>query len=356
MSNESEHNQVFDIEIGRNWPEQIIVDHAPYWRAWRKQAPSVMPSVVRIYDLIGRAWIQFANGKNLGPQLMMDWMQFVVGIQSAKSESGKITAQHANKYRAVVRTYLRWLRLMGAIERDPSDCMQRLRQEPAAPKQVYTHEEYLKMVAYGMEHAEHDTHLWLLTLGYHTGMSISDCCNLKWDEVHLPDDGPCFIRRMRRKMVRFGIKSMCTIPIIAGSELWVWFKKLQRRANADRECGEVVEFVHQEASDMPITEGKHASGQMAAFITAALGGEEARKGRSFRNLRNTFASRLINAGTDCVLVAKMTGHQSIQQLADYLVPDQATMQEAVLKGIRFVEGKVVLPAESNDNKALPSGS
>ena len=349
MNSEAER---FDIEIGRNWPEQIIVDHAPYWRAWRRHADPVEPKSQEIYRVVGRSWIAFANGKNIGPRLMMDWMRYVTSkpalAKTAKAAGACICNRRVEKYRYIVGSYLRWLHLMGAITQNPSDCMPKVRPTPPSQKLIFTHEEYLRMVEYGRQYGSLDTQLWLLTLGYHTGMSLIDCCTLRWEQVELPEDGPCFIRRMRSKLAkRYGTKCMCTIPIIVGSELWVWFKQLQRKANYEgEEAG--IDFVHQEAAEMSITYPPQPTFEMSAFIKAALGADQ--KNRTFRNLRNTFASRLINSGTDSVLVSKMTGHKTVAQLADYVVPDQGAMQEAILKGIRFVEGKTILPAEK---KSIP---
>lgn len=333
----SEPNQKLEIELGRNWPEQIIVDHEPYWRAWRRHARKCNDRVEEIYDTIAQILCACANGKNLNPQLMLDFMQTVAARQSLTSESGIITNQHANRYRSAVRGYLKWLYLMGAIERDPGDCLPRLKKQPLPPKEIYTHEEYLHMVKYGEELGSRSTELWLVILGYHTGMSLVDCCTLNWNEVHLVDDGPCFIRRMRAKLVtRLGTKSMCTVPILAGGELWVRLKRLQsrREMEVDRIAG--VEFVHHAASLWYGENHQNASHAMCRFISGALGKD--RGERTFRNLRNTFASRLINAGTDCVLVSKMTGHQTVQQLAEYVIPNQEAMQKAILNGMRFVEG------------------
>ena len=345
-SNNSEAGPVIDINIGRNWPEQIIVDHAPYWRAWRKQA-TCKYRMEDNYLFVGRVWIPFANGKNIGPQLMIDWMQAVMSRVSRKkcNKTGFISNGHAVKYRAYVKSYLTWLYTVGAIEVNPSDCLPKVRSPVPAEKTVYTHEEYLRMVAYGEEHAIWTTHLWILMLGYHTGMSLVDCCTLQWNMVDLPEDGPCFIKRIRTKLeLRYGTKASCTIPIIAGSELWRWFKGLQRRYLAEMDRRDGTEFVHQQAANFSLDSFVTPTVEMNAFIEAALGKD--RNGRTFRHLRDTFCSRLINAGVDSIVVSKMTGHQKVTQLAVYVVPDQTTLQNALLKGIRHVESKTQLPEKT----------
>jgi len=345
----NEPDEKFEIEIGRNWPEQVIVDHAPYWRAWRRQVKPISKVSEETYDVAGRAWVAFANGKNLGPRLMLEWIKHVTSFPSNKNSTGVICNRRAEKYRFAVTAYLRWLYLMGAITQDPSGCMPKLNATPSGPKFIFTHEEYLRMVKFGTDHGGHATALWLVILGYHTGMSLVDCCTLRWEQVELPDDGPCFISRVRSKMAsRLGTKAVCTIPILAGSELWVWFKKLQRQAKY--EGVPAKDFVCNEAAELALEYRPGPTFMMTHYISDALG--EDRKARTFRHLRNTFASRLINSGADSVLVSKMTGHQTLTQLAAYVIPDQATMQAAVLKGLRHVEGKTILPAETKNQSDI----
>jgi len=347
MSNDAE--QMLELELGRNWPEQIIVDHAPYWRAWRKQGTCGV-EMQQFYALVGRHWILFANGRNLGPQLMVEWLEHVRSLGKGRGALVKLRDHQVNKYRMVVRAYLRWLYLMGAIMKDPGDCMPKVRPTPPAEKLIYTHQEYKRGIAYAEAHPEYMMEEWLWVLGYHSGMSLVDCCLLNWSEVELPDNAPCVIRRVREKLrCRYGMRAMSIIPIITGGELWVWFKRLERRREREFERDGEKVYVHPEAADECEKNHRFPSSRMISFITSALGKD--RNGRNFRHLRNTFASRMINAGNDSVLVSKMTGHKSLTQLADYVIPDQGSMQEAVLKGMRFAEGEPKIPAQDNDQTA-----
>lgn len=325
-----------EIELGRNWPAQIIVDHAPYWRAWRKQVPPIKANSEAMLELIGQTFIRFANGKNLGPRLMIEWMEHVRKIPGNKKGT-TIGNSWAGKYRATIKAYIRWLFLCGAITNDPSECLPIVRTPVPAPKRVFTHEEYLKVRDYGMEHGR-ATEVYLWTLGYHSGMSLVDCLSLTWRDVKLVDGGASFIHRVREKMGRrTGEQSRSIIPIIAGGELWVWLKRQQREHELDLDRTGDGDYVRQEAGiwwenkrlDQP-------SETMANFIRSALGKDVA-DGRTFKHLRNTFASRLINSGIDAVLVSKMTGHSNVNQLAEYVLPDLTVMQDAILKALRRVE-------------------
>jgi integrase len=332
--------------IGRHWPEQIIVDHWPFWRAWMK-TKTIGEDRRRVNELVGRQWAEFANGKQLGPQLMVDWMQLV---RSRTGIKGRMLCEaRVNIWRMITAAYLRWIHLMGAIEKDPSVCLPKCRKTPPTQKAVFTHEEYLRMVKYGEDNG-YTTELWLLTLGYHSGMSIVDCCTLRWTEVQLEDNGPCYIRRIRTKLSpRYGIRAMCTIPIIVGNELWCWFKRFQkiRTEQLAFEREEHLQYVSQAAVDLMETSGMEATWTMSTFIRRALGQDH--KGRTFKHLRNTFCSRLINSGTDSILAAKMTGHADPKQLADYVVPEQEAMQGAVLRAWRHVENKPLLAPSAIQN-------
>lgn len=337
-----------EIELGRNWPEQIIVDHAPYWRAWRRQAPEIEASSAREYDRIARHWIPFANGKDVKPQLLLAWSEYCRKLPSRYSKTGVLDLRTLGVYHRKVKSYLHWLHTVGALSIDPSGCMPFVRGPAPEPKLIFTHEEYQQMVKVASNGGAYVSLGvdWLIVLGYHTGLSLVDCATLKWEDVIIREDGPCFVKRIRRKMrSRQGTKATSMIPIIVGGELWVWFKRRERRRHENSERGEGIDYVHQDAAQAH-TEGDGITLRTALsdLFKEALG--EKRAGRSFRHLRNTFASRLINAGNDSLLVSKMTGHSRLDQLSDYVVPDQSAMQQAILRGLRHAEGTPPLPAHT----------
>ncbi len=329
------NNELGNLEFGRGWPEQIIYDHAPYWRKWREES-NISPISEEMYTLTAKYWIPFANGKNLGPALMREWVAYMDELMKKNG----CTIYRSRRYHNRVKSYLRWLHINGAIDRDPGVVIKPMTDPPPKPKLIFTHEEYHQLTRPGNYLS------WLITLGYHTGYSLGDCCNLVWDDVHIEGDKPSYIKIIRKKMLsRRGAGATAVVPIIVGSELWVWLKRWESEREPilglDLVCGEAWEAYQERTVHHEL---------IMRFRPY--------KPRSFRNLRNTFCSRLINSGTDAVLVAKMTGHSSLTQLADYVAPDLEAMQQAVLRGLRYAESGYTLPSrpgeESSTSLASPT--
>ena len=331
-------------ELTRLWPPQTIANHEVWFNAWRtSQQGNVAPRTEDHYTFIGQQWISFANGKAITPRLMLDWHQFLLG----KEFRGKpIRLHRIAKYHFVVRKYLRWMMNCGIIKQDPSAFLPTMRTEPDPPAGNWTHDEYVAVTKWAEGRQEYQLPLWLWVLGYHTGMSMTDCCGLKWSEVTLRSDGPCFIRRPRNKLVRsLGDKAACVIPVLVGGELWRWLKRLERDRPPD------AEFVHRDAAIAFEHGGRRLRDRISRMTSAALG---ATQKRSFRNLRNSFATRLVNSGADAILVSKMTGHQNLKQLADYVVADIDSMQNVLHQSLRWAEQQGKPAAAAKNVLSLPT--
>lgn len=275
--------------------------------------------------MLMKRWAVIANGKNLDPLLIMEWNE---SLKSSTVNTGTLS-----RYQGYIRAFLAWMKGVGAIKMDPSLVLSRFPQHPSRRMIPFTHSEYERIVAYGEAHPERYALVtWLVVLSYHTGFSFIDCCHLRWDEVFIDPNGPCYIQRVRLKMQsRTGNRSMCTVPIIVGGELWNWLLRLSKAHMA------TSDFVHPEAVAFYQHSRVAAIRHFPQLFNAALGGWRNRKGRTFRCLRNTFCSRLLNAGVDPILVSKMTGHTRLEQLSVYVTPDIRVMQEAVLRGLNHVK-------------------
>lgn len=326
--------------IAKNWPEQIVDDYMPYAHAWRNQYPGESPRTRERHIRLFKEWSMLANGKNLTPTLVMEWNEHL-----RKTARNGSTMARAN---GTLRAFLGWLKGVGVIIMDPSLALAKFPACPSKPTAIFTHAEYEKIVAYGEEHPE-DFALatWLVVLAYHTGMSMIDCCKLRWDEVMIDPSGPCYIQHYRLKMShRGGTKAKCIIPIVVGGELWNWIMRMAKayRGKSDSVNPEAITFYENRR-----LEPKRIFHRL---FSRALGSRN-RKGRTFRCLRNTFCSRLLNAGVDPVLVSKMTGHSRLDQLAVYVTPDVRVMQEAIQRGLKFVNTTdevltIPLPALTGD--------
>jgi site-specific recombinase XerD len=102
--------------------------------------------------------------------------------------------------------------------------------------------------------------------------------------------------------------------------------KKQERFNYVRHDG-IRDFVHQDAPGLH--QCKFASIYrdfrnifQRAGITPTL---------TFKHLRNTFCSNLVNSNTNLALVCKMTGHQNVTTLLRYLKPDWQSLQDGLAR-------------------------
>lgn len=345
--------------LGRNWPEQIIERYDDYYRIWRAQyKDQLAPRTEEHYASLGREWCRFANGKNLTPGLLLAWHGALLrrpSMDCPRFRGRTILPEQINKMNARIRKFLGWLKLVGVIGADPSVALPNLREPEPPPPKLYLHEEYLKIVQYGSTRPKLEPILFLIVLGYHTGMGLVDCCHLRWDEVVLRDNEPSYIQKTRAKLRRLmGRKSLFTIPIIPGSELWVWMKRMEARRPFNYKRQDGIEYVHQDLPGMYDNQQPPLSNLIVkSMIKPALGSWQAVGGRSFRHFRNSFCSRLINAGVDSLLVSKMTGHSTLVQLSGYVLPNLRAMQEALVSALRWAEGESG-PDMPRNFLALPS--
>lgn len=323
--------------LGRNWPEQRVERYDGFYEIWRSQFPDLRPRSCDDYAVMGAHWCKFANGKNLNPRLMLDWHLHVMSILRPGSLSKKISMSRVGRHHSVVRKFLAWLKTMGVIEHDPSMALPPVSHTPPPPRKTFSHDEYKRIVAFGSARPTYHCQTWLTILSYHTGMSLVDCAYLKWDEVVLSDDGPSYIHKPRAKMrTRLGRQAIFTVPIVAGGELWQWIKRLESRRHKTYSRTDGIEYVHDDAVLWYECPEPKISERLRRFFAKALSWQGLGK-RSFRHLRNTFCSRLINSGSDSLLVAQMTGHQRLEQLSEYVLPDIRALQDAVVRGMRWIE-------------------
>jgi integrase len=334
-------NQITPVEIevlGANWPEQIIPSYDRFYKIWRSQyASELSKSSVDDYWAMGMHWCAFANGKSLTPRLMLEWHLWLMDLKRPNSPTKKIAPARVNRHHSVIKKFLRWLKVMGVITLDPSLALPTLRTPAPAPRKKFEHEEYLRIISYGSRLPNRHCQTWLTMLGYHTGMSLVDCAHLKWDEVVLRDDAPSYIQKIRAKLrARLGRKATCMIPIVAGGELWRWIKRLESRRHKNYKRLDGIDYVHQDAPLFYACDNPTISERMRSFFAEELSWRGI-EGRSFKHLRNSFCSRMINSGNDAVLVSQMTGHQRLEQLAEYVVPDIRALQDAMIRALRWVE-------------------
>lgn len=234
-----------------------------------------------------------------------------------------------------IRSFLLWLYEMGFVPRDYRNLlpMQKMPTRPDPP--LWSDEEYETVKDYCKDRAWAQLPLWLWILAYRTGMEMKDCCHLRWCDVELNIDGPSFIDVYRIKLHMHGDKARCLIPVIPGTDIHEWLLKLKtvNKFDRPREDG-ITDYVHIDAPSS-YSDNRFHDELFDDFHTIWEQTGVRKKGRTFRHLRHTFCSNLINSGAQFSLICRMTGHQNMSTLLRYLKPDRRSLQENLAKAFEY---------------------
>lgn len=305
-----------------------IMSMRDLWDVWVELKGDIAPYTRGEYNLIGNRFCTFMDGRQLEPMAMVEF------VQDWRKTAGN---NRINGYMFRVGGFLKFLKKMHYINEDLWEAIPKLPAEATAPAQIFTDEDYNKIKAYCTDREWTQPHLWLFILSYHTGMSLVDCAYLRWRDVHLNENGPSFIEIHRIKTKRLGQKALCQIPIIPFTDVHEWLLKLKKveHLNYKRHDG-ITDFVHQDCPGLYDCTFQHFRGDFKNICKRC--GVDPKK--TFRHLRNTFCSNLVNSGTQIALICKMTGHQNVQTLLKYLKPDRKSLQDGLAKALQYAqEGK-----------------
>lgn len=322
-----------------NWPEQRLQNLAKLWVIWRSMRTDLSKLTQKDYNMTGRIFCDWMEGKDFSPKTMMEWMR---NLQKYRTIYGRpMIPERVNRLNRAVTQFVKWLIAAGQLKHDPTGVIPRLHEPPPKPARLWTHDEYEKIKGYMAAHTRCGAYLWLWVLGYRTGMSMVDCSHLRWPDVHLNDNGPSFIERRRQKMMRFGDRALCTIPLIPGTDVYemLLLLKSTRHMNTKVYDG-ISDYVHQDCPAIYCQTRVRYSVEFKHFIQRAL--KNPYESRTFRNLRQTFCSNLMNSGAEAALVCRMTGHSDINMLVRYLKPDLSKLGEQLVTAFNYAEQKSAL--------------
>lgn len=312
----------------RNPPKlKRIMSMRDLWDVWVGLKGDLAPYTKTEYRMIGNIFCSFMENRELEPMAMVELVQ-------QYQKTGNTGNNKINGYMVRVRGFLKFLKKMNYISTDLWDAIPTLPKESIAPAQIFTDEDYHKVEDYCTDRDWTQPHLWMFILSYHTGMSLVDCCYLRWRDVHLNEDGPSFIDIHRIKTARLGTKALCQIPIIPFTDVHEWLIKLKKveHLNYKRFDG-ITDFVHQDCPGLyECTFQRIHHDFKNIFKWAGIS-----QGKTFRHLRNTFCSNLVNSGTQIALICKMTGHNNVATLLRYLKPDRRSLEEGLNKAFAYAE-------------------
>lgn len=331
-----------ELEIVRVNPEETkspisrLSSLEDLWHVFVRMRGDVMPATIADYAYIGKKFCGFMSGKPLEPQSMVDWVIYIQDYRKSYRSQGKLTANFINRINTRIRSFLRWLKTMGYIHKDLDECIPHLPEPALKESRVITEQEFEAVKAYctGREHAQ--TLMWLVILGYRTGMSLVDCCHLRWRHVHLDNNGPSFIDIHRIKTKRLGGKSLCQIPIIPFTDVHNWLIQLKEREHLNyKRFDGITDYVHQDAPGLYAC----AFARIARDFKYIFRKSGVEPGKSFKHLRNAFCSMLVNSNTNIALVCKMTGHNNVKTLLRYLKADRRALQDGLARAFCIASEK-----------------
>lgn len=233
---------------------------------------------------------------------------------------GQMTAQ---KYWNYVSQFFRWCASHGYVTWNPCAMISGPRAN-RKPMPMVTDEEYERLIAMSVGSDIN----WAITLGYHTGMSIGDCCTLKWSEV---DMEKMFITRIRLKM-RTRTQKPCVIPFLFNGPVHVGLIALRNVA--------VSEYVHHQLG----VDYTHSLRSILMRLNRLF--KKAAPGKSSHGLRHAFTSKMVNSNANLALVGSMTGHAQMEMLSRYVHPDVAALRSAMKKAFDPPPNVIDLPSEN----------
>jgi integrase len=293
----------------------------------------LMPNTIAVYNYVGKRFCNFAAGQPIGPTLLKNWMLYIQEVKSKKGGyKNSLSASKINGINIRVRSFVGWLHRFGYLSQDYSDLIPAIMEPVQKRSEVFTEQEYQQIKKWCSGRLWCQPHLWLLILAYRTGMSLVDCCYLRWRDVHLNHDGPSFIDIYRIKTQRLGEKALCQIPIVPNTDVhqWLMFLKKAEPQNYKRFDG-ITDFVHQDCPGLYECSFQRI-GQDFKDIFKRSG---VRPGRTFRHMRNSFISNLVNSDVQMGLIMKMTGHKNAETLLIYLKADRRALQDGLAKSFNY---------------------
>lgn len=301
------------------------------WGTFVEQKNPV-PTTQEQLRFIGKRFLDFFREREINVQNLQDWCKF---LRSVKNHQGQpISPGHIFKINANVRSFLKFIKKLGFIKHDLWEFVEMPKVPDPKMPEIVSAEEYERIKASIKNVEKYQWALWMIIVGYRTGMTMCDCANLRWEQVFLNDTSESYMDVPRQKLRRFGEKAVCRIPIVPGSDLHEWLLKLQAQRPFNYKRADGMNYVHQ---DCP---GMHAGLENRRRMTKDFSDIFRRagvKGKSFASLRRTFISNLVNSGMEYALICKITGHTNMKTLLGYLRPDRKALEDGVMKAQQYAE-------------------
>ena len=251
-----------------------------------------------------RQWMKpfFKHVGNLSPSVisLRDVSDFIV------AHSKVVSGQTVMYVRGQILRFWQWLEDHGHITKNHLALRKLPKVFRGSPnKKAFTFEQYQHILV----EAEKYKHKFIsyhwkecCMVGWHTGLRVSDVFNLKWECIDLEGE---IITIIAKKTRRFN--QVLIIPI--EPELLEMFKRLRQSPPEAWQLNDPHCFPH-------MADGVYPSGSRTYYFNRIMAGAGIPEGYSFHSFRHSFDSRLLNTGSNPLVISALTG-QSLQTIQNY---------------------------------------
>lgn len=251
-----------------------------------------------------KTFMQWAGDRLLTRELLEQWVVYVSSREDWKPSYKNLMAKPP-------LSVARWAHATGRLSVNLATGIKPPKCPPQQPRDTWSPEEFEQLLEYANS-KESTKHIGvLLTIGWETGMSFSDCCLLEWGHVDLER---CIIRKRRVKT-----DTEAVIPFVFDSRM----HKLLLELHADA----MLRYKSVTPSTPVCAKAyidRHATTKALYRMLNSCG---IRKGRTFHSFRSTFISDCANKGVSTPMAMKMTGLKSPSVFSLYATIDEKALRE-----------------------------
>jgi len=242
----------------------------------------------------------------------------VIDYRNAMLDQGKKPST-INRSLVSISNFCQWAEKNKRIPNNPIEGIRPVAEEPLGPRALERKEQLALLRAVRKSGNIRD--LTIITMLLHTGVRVSELCNLRISDIILDNNNNMMIVRKGKGTKRRNIPLNVTVV----STLKDYFKSLEDEAvrlvtGANPEKSRSLLYGQKR---MPLTDrGVRYIVKKYAYIAKI-------KNVSPHVFRHTFAKNLIDAGQPIDRVAKILGHSSVSITAIYTMPTERDLQNTI---------------------------
>lgn len=212
-----------------------------------------------------------------------------------------------NRYLVSLKRYFSWASLTEQIQRNPADPVKLVAETTTAPEQISDTQETKLMATVERENNQRD--ITLITLMLHTGLRVSEVCNLKWEHVVLqPRSGYLKIWGKRQK-----------------------YREVPLNSTARKTLSELQFEQNPEADDVVVFVSVRTKGKLTPRAIGFIVKKYAKRAEIDihpHDLRHRFGYRMAKS-TPLHRLAQIMGHDSLDTTMIYVKATQHDLQQEV---------------------------